>query len=387
MTAKRDYYEVLGVTRTSTRIEIDKAYRRLAIKFHPDSNRDDQEATTKFKEATEAYEVLSDAEKRQRYDRYGHAGVDASVGQYADVNDIFDAFGGMFEGTIFGDLFGQSVGGRRGKRVRRGADLRCDLTLTLEEAVRGTKKQLRLRRHSVCGKCGGSGAAVGSQPEPCRRCGGRGQVVQNAGFVRVQTTCPSCGGAGTTIGTPCDGCEGSGLEEQTVTLEVEIPAGVDDGMRVRLPGEGDPSPDGGPPGDCYCFVGIEPHSLFQREGSHLLLSLPISYAQAVLGAELDVPTLDGSRKLQIEPGTHSGDVLRLRGLGVPDPRGGRRGDLLVHVQIEVPKKVSPRQRELLQELAELEHESVLPQKRSFLEKIKGFFEGSSEPTDAPRQST
>jgi molecular chaperone DnaJ len=374
MTSKRDYYEVLGVTKTSTRIEIDKAYRRLAIKFHPDSNREDVEATVKFKEATEAYEVLSDQDKRQRYDAYGHAGVDGNVGRYADVNEIFEAFGGMFEGTVFGDLFGQSQG-RRGKRVRRGADLRCDLTLTLEEAVRGAKKQLKIRRHAICAGCGGSGAAAGSQPEPCRRCNGRGQVVQNAGFVRVQTTCPTCSGTGSTIGTPCEECRGSGLEDRNVTLEVEIPAGVDDGMRVRLPGEGDPSPDGGPAGDCYCFVSVEPHSLFQRDGLQLLLSLPVSYSQAVLGAEIDVPTLDGPRKLTIGPGTHSGDVSRLRGLGVPDPRGGRRGDLLVEVQIEVPKKISARQRELLRELAELEHEHVLPQKRSFLEKIRAFFEG------------
>jgi molecular chaperone DnaJ len=376
MAAKQDYYEVLGVSRTATKNEIDKAYRRLAIKYHPDSNREDPEATAKFKDASEAYEVLGDADKRQRYDQFGHAGVNGQASGFRDVEDIFEAFGNVFEGTIFGDMFGGGGGGRQGRRARRGSDLRCDVTLTLEEAVRGAKKTLQFRRRVVCQTCTGSGAAAGSKPEACRRCGGRGQVVQSAGFVRVQTACPSCRGKGNVVSSPCKPCGGSGLEERAVSLEVDIPAGVDDGMRVRLPGEGEPSPENGAPGDCFCFVTVEPHALFRREDQHLILQLPISYSQAVLGADIEVPTLDGPQSLRIDPGTQSGELFRLRGLGVPDARGGRRGDLIIQAVIEVPKKVSSQQAQLLRQLADLEHESVLPEKKSFMDKLRHFFDTS-----------
>lgn len=372
MATKRDYYEVLEVERSATKAVIDRAYRKLAIRYHPDSNRDDPQAVEKFKEASEAYEVLSDPEKRARYDQFGHAGLGGGGSQFHDVEDIFDLFGG----TIFGDLFG---GGRsRGRRVRRGSDVRCDVTLTLEEAARGVKKRVSFRRRVACGTCAGSGAAPGSQPQTCNRCGGRGQVMQSAGILRVQSTCPQCQGTGSVITDPCPECRGAGLVAQRVELEVDIPAGVSDGMRVRLTGEGDPSPDGGPPGDCYCFVTVQQHALFARDGLDLILQLPIGYSQAALGAELQVPTLDGPENLEIDPGTQSGQVFRLRGRGMPDPRGGRKGDLLVQTLIEVPKKVSGRQEELLRELAELERENVQPHRKSFLEKLKDFFDPEPE---------
>ena len=375
MAEKTCYYEVLKVERAATKVQIDRAYRKLAIKYHPDSNRDDENAITKFKEASEAYEVLSDADKRARYDQYGFQGVEGGA-QFQDVDDIFELFGGMF-----GDLFGGRGGSRGGRRVRRGADIRVNVTLTLEEAARGVQKDIRFRRRVGCDTCDGSGAATGSEPMMCTTCGGLGQVVQNAGILRVQTACPDCGGKGTKIGSPCQDCRGSGLQNHQAELTVTIPAGVDDGMRVRVQGEGEASPDGGPVGDCYVFVSVRPHELFQREGQHLILKLPISYSQAALGADIEVPTLDGPDTLRVPAGTQSGEVFTLSGKGVVDPRGGRAGDLLVQVFIEVPKKLSEKQGDLLRQLAELDHTSVLPERRSFLDKLKTFFDPESETTD------
>ncbi len=378
MATKRCYYEVLGVERTATSDEISRSYRKLAIKYHPDSNAGDTEAIGKFKELAEAYEILSDATKRARYDQFGHAGVDGNFGGggggggFRDVGDIFEAFGDAFGGTIFEDFFG---GGRSGRnRTHRGADLRCDVTLTLEEAFAGTKKQVALTRHVACVECEGSGAAPGSQPETCRRCNGRGQVVQSSGILRVQTTCPSCRGHGRVITSPCKRCDGAGMEPKEVRLEVSIPAGVDDGMRVRMPGEGQPSPDGGPAGDAFCFISLKPHSIFKRDGSDLLLSMPITYTQAALGLTSDVPTLEGQHSLQIPAGTQSGTIFRVRGKGMPDPHTRTRGDLLVQTVIEVPTKLGKRQKELLQELAELEHENVTPDRKGFLDRIKSYFQ-------------
>lgn len=382
MAEKTCYYEVLQVQKTASKIEIDRAYRKLAIKYHPDSNRDDESAVEKFKEATEAYEVLSDAEKRQRYDQYGHSGVNG-VHQFNDVEDIFEAFGDLFGGGMFGDLFGGRGGsGGRRRRVRRGADIRCNVTLTLEEAARGVDKDISFRRRVRCDTCSGSGAAPGSQPVTCNTCGGRGQVIQSAGILRVQTACPNCSGTGQQISSPCGDCRGSGLRNQKAELTVTIPAGVDDGMRVRVQGEGEASPDGGPVGDCYVFITVLPHDLFKRDGSHLILQLPISYSQAALGAEIEVPTLDGPRMLRVDPGTQNGDVFTLRGQGVVDPRAGRTGDLLVQVFIEVPKKVSPAQERLLRELADVEHESVLPHRKTFLEKLRTFFDPDTQPQES-----
>lgn len=372
MAEKTCYYEVLQVERTVTKTEIDRAYRKLAIKYHPDSNPNDEGAVVKFKEATEAYEVLSDPEKRERYDRHGHAGVDG-VHQFNDVEDIFEAFGDLFGGGMFGDLFGSRGGGRR-RRGRRGADIRCNVTLTLEEAARGVDKDISFRRRVQCELCDGSGAAPGSQPTTCNTCGGQGQVIQSAGILRVQTACPNCRGTGQQISQPCGQCRGSGLQNKKADLTVTIPAGVDDGMRVRVQGEGEASPDGGPVGDCYVFITVRPHDLFKRDGVHLILQLPISYSQAALGAEIDVPTLNGPHQLRIEPGTQNGDVLTVSGQGVVDPRSGQKGDLLVQVFIEVPKKLDPEQERLLRELAEFDHESVLPHRTSFLEKLRNFFD-------------
>lgn len=379
MADKADYYEILGVARSATPQQIAAAYRKLAIKYHPDSNPGDEDATRKFKQAAEAYEVLSDTEKRQRYDRYGHAGLAGGGTQFHDAEDIFDAFGDLFGGGIFGDFFGG--GGRRGRRAHRGQDVRCQVTLDLEEAARGVRKTVEFQRSKQCGQCGGSGAARGSVRESCPRCGGRGQVVQAAGILRVQTTCPSCRGAGSVVAHPCDRCRGSGYEAAKVRLDINIPAGIDDGMRIRLTGEGEPSPDGGPPGDCYCFVAVREHRLFQRDGTHLILQLPMTYSQATLGATIEVPTLHGPDRLTIPPGTQSGEVFRLPRRGMPDPHGGPGGDLLVQTYIEVPKKLNARQQELLRQLAELERVEVTPQRRSFLDKIREYFAGAEAATE------
>jgi len=367
---KRDYYEVLGVSRTATATEISKAYRRMAIKYHPDSNRDDEEAIAKFKECAEAYEVISDEQKRARYDKYGHAGVDGQAGGFQDVGDIFEAFGDIFGGTIFEDFFG---GRPQRTRVRRGADIRCDVTLDLEEAAAGCLKKVSLTRHDRCRTCQGSGAKPGSEPQVCGRCRGHGQVVQATGILRVQTTCPQCRGNGKVITTPCTDCDGSGAIPKEVLLEVQIPGGVDDGMRVRLSEEGQPSPDGGPRGDAYCFIRVRQHKIFKREGSDLIVQVPLSYSQAVLGTAIEIPTLNGKREIDIPRGTQSGEVFQLRGQGMPDPRSGMRGDLLVQTYVEIPKKVNAQQEELLRQLAELEDEHVTPHRKSFLERVLQYF--------------
>lgn len=367
--AKRDYYDVLEVSSTASADEIATAYRRLAISCHPDKNPGDNEATERFKEAAEAFEVLSDPQKRSIYDRYGHAGLESQAGgarHFSDVEDIFSAFG-----DIFGDLFG---GGRSGgRRSRRGRDVRCDVTLSLREAATGQTKTAEYERHQRCDRCDGSGARPGSRKEVCGYCGGHGQVVQAAGIMRIQTTCPSCQGAGELIKDPCRDCRGTGLVVKRVVTEVSIPPGVDDGMRVRISGQGEPSLDGGPAGDCYCFISLLDDPLFERQGQNLVCRIPITYPQAALGAALEVPTLRGREELTIPPGTQTGDLFRLRGKGMPDPRRRGLGDLLIQVNIEVPKKVTPEAEALLRQLAEGESVDVTPHRRSFFEKLKEYF--------------
>jgi molecular chaperone DnaJ len=370
MAEKRDYYEVLGVERNATDSQISESYRKLAMKYHPDRNPGDEDAIARFKEAAEAFEVLSHREKRANYDRFGFAGVGGGAPQFHDINDIFAAFGDMFGGgSIFGDLFG---GGRGGRRVGKGADVRCEVMIDLMEAARGATKTVRFQRHFACETCSGSGAKPGTQPEKCRYCGGRGRVVQSSGVFSLQTTCPACHGEGRVVRDPCRACRGGGYVQKDVTRKVEIPAGVDDRTRLRLQGEGEPSPQGGPPGDCYCFIHVTEHPLFHRNGQNLAYELPISYSQAALGATLDVPTLDGSHNLTIPAGTQSGTVFTLRGQGMPDPRYHGRGDLLMHVRVEVPVSLTPEHETILRQLAEVENVNVTPTRKSFYEKLKEY---------------
>ena len=373
---KQCYYEVLRVTRDASGKEISRSYRKLAVQFHPDSNPGDEGANQQFKLAAEAYEVLSDPEKRSRYDRYGHAGVDGAGSHFGSAEDIFAAFGEIFGGgsSMFGDFFG----GQGGARGRRGADIRVDVKLTLEEAAHGVTKTVTFERNSSCESCDGQGSQPGTQPEGCQQCGGRGQVIQSAGILRVQTTCPVCRGSGQIIVHPCDECRGHGSVSKTVDLEVSIPAGVDDGMRVRLTNEGEPGNAGGRPGDCYCFIHVRSHKLFHRDGQNLILQMPITYTQAALGCEMEVPTLSGAENLTVPRGTQSGAVFKIAGKGMPHPQGGRPGSLMVQTFIETPKKISSEQEQLLRQLAELEQIEVLPERKNFLDRIKEYFAVSEE---------
>lgn len=375
---KRDYYEVLGVDREASHKQIADAYRKLAIKFHPDKNPGDEEAVVRFKEAAEAFEVLGDADKRARYDRFGHAGVDGGRGpHFTDVNDIFSAFGDMFGEGVFGEIFG---GGRRQSRVRRGGDVRCQISLDLFEAARGCAKTIEFQRHERCTGCQGSGTRPGTKPETCAYCAGRGQVIQSSGIFRMQVTCPSCRGAGSVIKHPCEQCGGDAYVLQTVRREIHVPAGVDSETRLRLEGEGEPSPNGGPRGDCYCFIDVREHDLFVRDGQDLIVRVPLTYAQAALGAEVEVPTLEGVEEIKIPKGTQPGQTIRLRGRGMPSPRRRGRGDLVLQVQIEVPKRLSARQEELLRELAEEEHAHVTPHRKTFVDRLREYFTGESAET-------
>lgn len=381
MAEKRDYYEVLGVSRDASKGVIGSAYRKLAIKYHPDSNPDDEQAVEKFKEAAEAYEVLSDEEKRAKYDQYGHAGLGGGGGpQFSSVEDIFEAFGGMFGGGGGGGIFDSLFGGgsRRQERSRRGADIRCDVVLDLEEAAAGCSKEVQVSRNALCKSCDGSGAAPGAVRESCARCGGRGQVVQSAGILRVQTTCPVCQGSGSTVANPCTDCRGAGVVPEQTEIKVNIPAGVDDGTRVRISGQGEVSPQGGATGDCYCFIRVREHKVFERHDDHLIVRVPLTYAQFVLGAEVDVPTLEGMKSVTIPSGTQSGEIFRVRGAGVSNVHTGRKGDLLVETKVEIPSRISSEQEELLRKLAELEETEVAPERKSWLDSIKDFFSGTEE---------
>jgi molecular chaperone DnaJ len=376
MAVKRDYYEILGVGRSASDGEIAEVYRDLAMKYHPDRNPGDEESVEKFKEAAEAFDVLSHPEKRARYDRYGHAGLNEVGGptQFHDISDIFEAFSDILGGGLFGDFFG----GTRGRRVRKGADIRCQVTIDLVGAARGTTRTVSFRRHRPCATCNGTGAQPGTRPEVCRYCGGNGRVVQSTGVFSMQTTCPACKGAGSTIRSPCPDCRGTAFVLENITREVQIPPGVDDKTRLVLRGEGEPSPEGGPPGDCYCFIAIRKHPLFERDGQHLICRAPISYSQAALGATIDVPTLDGPEKLRIPSGTQPGDVFKLTGRGMPSPGRRGRGDLLVQVTIEVAKKLGAQHEEVLRKLAELENTHVTPQRKSFFKKLKECFVSNAE---------
>jgi molecular chaperone DnaJ len=378
MASKRDFYEVLGVSRSASAVEIKKAYKKLALANHPDRNPGDEDAVLRFKEAAEAYEVLSDSEKRARYDRYGHAGVQGAArggAGFHDVSDIFDQFSDIFEG------FGFSFGGgarTRGRGPRRGAHLRTGLSVTLQESALGVSRDITIERHKTCQTCDGSGAAPGTTPETCDYCGGAGQVVQAQGFFRVQTTCPACRGAGQMIREKCDTCRGTGQEIEEITRTVQVPAGIDNGMQLCLRGEGDAGEGGGPRGDLYIDVTVKPHSLFEREGKHLLCRVPITYTQAVLGATVEVPLVHGTEPFEIPAGTQPGEVFKLRAKGMPDPHGGRHGDLHVEVQLVVPRKLEPDHDKLLRKLAEHEKTQVSAHQKSWLEKLKELVTGDDE---------
>ena len=376
MPDKRDYYEVLSVERTATVEVIKRSYKKLARANHPDRNPGDDEAAVRFKECAEAYEVLSDGEKRRRYDQFGHEGVQAGGQPFHDPSDLF--------GEIFGSFFGGGGGRSRGGRGRRGRHVQTSIRLTLAEAAVGLEREVEVSRQVKCTTCNGSGAEPGTEPAACVHCGGSGQVIQAQGFFRVQSTCPTCRGAGTTIRDACTECRGSGKTPERSTLSVKVPAGVDDGMTLCLRGEGDPGRDGGPPGDLYVEVEVEPHPLFQRQETHLICEVPVSYTQAVLGTEIEVPQLDGSsRTITVPPGTQPGETFQLRGEGLPDPRGGPRGHLHVEVRLEVPREVDGEHAKLLRELAELENNQVTPERRSFFETIRSLFSGEDdEPNDA-----
>src|ERR1700722_13351516 len=379
--AKRDYYKVLDVARNASEADMKKAYRRLAMKFHPDRNPGDHEAEEKFKEAKEAYEVLSDAQKRGVYDQYGHAGIAASRNAQAGASGFAsaEAFSDIF-GDVFGDIFG---GSRRGgaSQVYRGADLRYEVELDLAEAVFGRTIEIDANRFVECEVCHGTGAAKGSTPVTCDTCGGNGQVRVSQGFFQLQQTCPRCRGMGTIVRNPCDTCLGQGRVRRAKKLAVKIPAGVDTGDRIRLTGEGEAGRNGGPPGDLYVEVRVREHAIFQREGSHLSCGVPISFTTAALGGTVGVPTLDGDVTLKIPAETQSGRVFRLRDKGVKPVRGGSRGDLFCRVVVETPVHLSAEQRDLIRKLEEslqVHAAKHAPREKGFLEGVRRFFAGSDE---------
>jgi molecular chaperone DnaJ len=375
--ARRDYYQVLDVVRTATEAEIKKAYRRLAMKFHPDRNPNDHEAEGRFKEVKEAYEVLSDAQKRATYDQFGHAGVDASRGAGQGF-DPRDAFGDIF-GEVFGDIFG---GGRRNRSgVYRGADLRYELALDLEQAVFGATANVEFATLAECGECKGSGSTQGSKPATCETCRGAGQVRMQQGFFAVQQTCPRCQGRGQVITDPCGGCRGQGRVRRQKTLAVKVPAGVDNGDRIRLTGEGESGRNGGPAGDLYVEIRVREHKIFERDGSHLSCEVPMSIATASLGGTIEVPTLDGNATIKVPPETQSGRVFRLREKGIKPVRGGPTGDLFCRVVVETPVHLSREQKEMLRSFEEsLKSDAKRhhPREDSWLDGVKRFFSSLGE---------
>ncbi|MEJ5329853.1 MAG: molecular chaperone DnaJ [Desulfobaccales bacterium] len=364
---QKDYYRILGVSRDATPEEIKKAYRKLALKYHPDRNPGDKQAEEKFKEAAEAYEVLRDPEKRRLYDLYGHEGV-SSTGftGFSDFSDIFRSFSDIFE-----DLFGfGSFGAGREPRPQQGADLRYDLTLDFLDATLGTEVTIEVPRLVNCRTCGGSGAKPGTRKIPCPQCGGRGVVSRSHGIFQITTTCPRCGGLREFIAEPCPECHGEGMAREKKKLRVKIPPGMDSGTHLIMAGEGNEGRFGGPPGDLYIILHVRPHELFRREGYDLKLEVPISFVQAALGTRITIPTLTGTQELTIPPGTQPGEVIRLKNEGVPYPKGERRGDLLVTVRVTIPTSLTPRQEELLRELAKEEGTVQEPRGRKKAAKVK-----------------
>ena len=369
--AKRDYYEVLGINRDASDEVIKKAYRKLAMKHHPDRNPDNPKAEEHFKEAKEAYEILSDPKKRPAYDNYGHAGIDPSLGAAGGASSFGDAFG-----DIFGDIFG---GNRQGRsNVFRGADLRYNLEITLEQAAHGFETKIRIPTMTECETCHGSGAKPGTKPAACTTCHGQGQVRMTQGFFSIQQTCPRCHGSGKIVPTPCTACSGAGRIKHQKTLAVKIPGGVDEGDRVRLTGEGEAGVNGGPAGDLYVQVHLKPHPVFQRDHDDLHCEMPVSFTTAALGGEIEIPTLDGSARIKVPNETQSGKTFRLRGKGIKGVRSQSPGDLFCHVVVETPVSLTARQRELLQEFETISQKDAgrhNPRAKGWFDKVKEFFEG------------
>jgi molecular chaperone DnaJ len=376
-TTKRDFYEVLGVARNADPADIKRAYRQMALKFHPDRNPGDNEAEKKFREAADAYEVLSDNEKRQRYDRYGHAGLEGTpFHDFRSTDDIMSAFSDIFGGGLFGDLFGER---RRGPRP--GPDLIMKLEIDLVEAARGTTKVIEVSRHDFCGECRGSGARPGTVATTCNYCGGRGQVVSTRGFFQIATTCPACGGEGVRITDPCPTCRGAGRVPKTEKIPFPVAPGVETGSTLQMRNQGEVGDLGAPRGNLRVQIVVRKHPFLERRRNDLYCQVPISFAQAALGGEVQYPTLEGAERISIPRGTQSGDTLRVKGRGMPDISPGRgRGDELVEVVVETPRHLTARQEELLREFAEIEHEQVSPRRKSFFEKLRDYF---TEETETP----
>ncbi|MFA9477876.1 molecular chaperone DnaJ [Phycisphaerales bacterium AB-hyl4] len=382
MATTRDYYEILGIERSASADQIKRAYRKLAMKYHPDRNPGDAEAEAKFKEAAEAYEILADADKRQRYDRYGHAGLRGTSAHdfsHMDAGDIFSMFEDIFGGAA-GGMGGR--GGARRNRARRGYDLETLVEISLEEVHAGVEREVEFTRQDACETCEGSGVKPGSKPVTCVTCAGSGQVAQSGfgGMFRMVTTCPACNGAGQVVRDKCTDCKGSGRQPRDRKLSVKIPPGIHDGQAIRVPGEGEPGSDPGGAasatpglrGDLHVVIRVAQHELFTREDDHLILKMPISFTQAALGAKVNVPTLEGEQEITIKPGTQHGELVRLRGHGLPNLRNSQRGELVVVLLIEVPKKLSEKQSELLRAYAETEDRAVMPESSSFWDKIKTY---------------
>jgi len=377
-TDKRDYYEVLGVPKNADDDAIKGAYRKIALRFHPDKNPGNHEAEERFKEAAEAYEILSDPEKRERYDRFGHAGVGGAP-HFGSMEDIFSAFGDIFGGGrggggggIFEQIFGG--GGRRGRAQRSGADLQVKLSISLEEVYSGVKKRIEITRNETCTDCRGSGAKAGTSPKRCPDCQGSGQIVRSQGFFAMRSTCPRCHGQGEVIDSPCPGCRGNGRIPAKREVTVTVPPGVEHGMQLRLTGEGEAGPRGGVRGDLYCVISVKQHTLYVRQGDDIVLEIPVGFAQAALGTEIEVPTLKGKSKLTVPKGTQPGTVLRMRGLGLPRLDGYGVGNQLVRIVVEVPTKLSDEQEQLLRKYAEQEKQNVGAKQRGFWDKVREIFE-------------
>ena len=375
MATKRDYYEVLDVDRTATIDQIKRAYRKKAMQFHPDRNPDDREAETRFKECAEAYEVLADPGKRQRYDRFGHEGLrGAGVHDFShmDVGDIFSIFEDLF--TEFG--LGGAFGGRRGRSAgRRGYDLETVIDIALPDVLDGTEAEVKFTRQDLCQVCDGSGAKPGTRPQPCGTCAGRGQVAMRQGFFQMVRPCPTCQGQGNVIAEHCSDCRGSGRQAMDRTLSVKVPPGIHDGQVIRVPGEGEPGTMAGARGDLHVVVRVTHDDVFERDGDDLILAMWVSFSQAALGADVEVPTLDGQHELKIPPGSQHGQTFTVRSQGLPNLRGGRHGDLIVRMLVEIPKKLTGRQKDLLGEFAQTENRKVLPQSSGFWDRIKEYLAG------------